>query len=92
MLQINNRSIQDLQIFGDPSRVPIVIVERVINAPSHSLSGNSLLNPWNQENTKDLNGRVSPPSDRQLLGANTHQNGRVLKIVVFVHGFQVCFV
>lgn len=87
-MRINNRSIQDLQIFGDPSRVPIVIVERVINAPSHSLSGNSLLNPWNQENTKDLNSRVSPPSDRQLLGANTHQNGRVLKIVVFVHGFQ----
>ncbi|MBA0792611.1 hypothetical protein Gohar_017095, partial [Gossypium harknessii] len=42
-MRINNRSIQDMQIFGDPSGVPIVIMERVINAPRRTVSDISFL-------------------------------------------------
>ncbi|KAA3476572.1 protein FAM135B-like protein isoform X1 [Gossypium australe] len=37
---MNNRSIQDMQIFGDPSGIPIVIIEHVINAPQRASSDN----------------------------------------------------
>ncbi|KAG9129466.1 hypothetical protein Leryth_013059 [Lithospermum erythrorhizon] len=66
-MKINNRSIQDLHIFGDPSRIPIVIVERAVNAPRPSGGGLSV-------NTTSAQ--------------NTRHAGRILKIVVFVHGFQ----
>ncbi|TKY45378.1 FAM135A protein [Spatholobus suberectus] len=42
-LKINNSSIQDMQIFGDPLHMPIVIVEHVINVARHCPSANSLL-------------------------------------------------
>lgn len=70
---MNSCSIQDLQIFGDPSRIPIIIIERVVNALLHSNSGNSKF--WNMD-SKDTHGN--------------QQNGRALKIAVFVHGFLVC--
>ncbi|KAK4770497.1 hypothetical protein SAY87_031029 [Trapa incisa] len=78
-MRINHRSIQDLQIFGNPSRIPIVTVERVVNAPRRTVSVNaysSLLNGTGFENTKR-----QPVSGLQ-------QSGRILKVVVFVHGFQ----
>ena len=68
ILQINNRSIQDMHIFGDPSSIPIVIVERVMNAPRRTISGLNL----------DTANKISAPQT----------STRVLKIVVFVHGFQ----
>ncbi|KAL8153771.1 hypothetical protein V2J09_011531 [Rumex salicifolius] len=37
-MRINSRSIQDMQIYGDLSNVPVVIVERVMNAPIGSNS------------------------------------------------------
>ncbi|KAG1369804.1 putative protein FAM135B [Cocos nucifera] len=40
-LQINSQSIQDMQIFGDPSHVPVILVEQhIMNFPLHG-SGNS---------------------------------------------------
>ncbi|WZZ13593.1 hypothetical protein YC2023_106682 [Brassica napus] len=42
-MRINNRSIQDMHILGDPMRVPIIIIERVLNAPRRTLSDNSYL-------------------------------------------------
>lgn len=87
MLQINSRSIQDLQIFGDPSSVPVVIVERVINAPRRSSSGNSYFGQAIQRAPSTLLTELSSASI--VSGANHLQNGRVLKIVIFVHGFQV---
>ncbi|PIN22649.1 hypothetical protein CDL12_04633 [Handroanthus impetiginosus] len=87
-MRINNRSIQDLQIFGDPSRIPIVIVERVVNAPVRSTSGNSYFSQVEKKDTNSsIDGLGADPSNK-LSGASTRQNGRVLKIVVFVHGFQ----
>lgn len=89
-LQINNRSIQDLHIFGDPSRIPIVIVERVVNAPIRSTIGNSSFSLLDQKDTNALIAGVdSNPSNK--LSGTTRQSGRTLKIVVFVHGFQACF-
>ncbi|KAI3697055.1 hypothetical protein L6452_29781 [Arctium lappa] len=81
-MRINNRSIQDLHIFGDPSRIPIIIVERVVNAPLHSPSGNSY---FRNMDPKDTNGLL-PEIDSRFSG--NQQKGRVLKIAVFVHGFQ----
>lgn len=80
-LQINNRSIQDMHIFGDPLHIPIVIVERVMNAPRRTISDNSYLR--NLEFTSIQTGL-------KLDSANEiSASPRVLKIVVFVHGFQV---
>lgn len=91
LLQINNRFIQDLHMFGDPSRIPIVIVERVVNAPVRATSGNSYFSLLDQKDSNNVIAGVDSKSSNKLSG-ETRQNGRVLKIVVFVHGFQVCFV
>lgn len=85
--QINSRSIQDVHIFGDPSRIPIVIVERVVNAPRRTVSVNSY---FNHMNLKDYPGLISGPSYEAAKKPSTQQNGRILKVVVFVHGFQAC--
>ncbi|KAL0342774.1 UNVERIFIED_CONTAM: hypothetical protein Scaly_1940000 [Sesamum calycinum] len=83
-MMMNNRSIQDMHIFGDPARIPIVIVERVINAPLRSTSGNSYFTQLDRKDTNSLMaGSGSNPI--KLTG---RPNDRVLKIVVFVHGFQ----
>ncbi|XP_060204743.1 uncharacterized protein LOC132632712 isoform X2 [Lycium barbarum] len=87
-MRINSRSIQDMHIFGDPSRIPIVIIERVVNAPMRSTSGNSY---FIQREPKDVNSllvEAHAKGTKKIHGASPGQNGRVLKIVVFVHGFQ----
>ncbi|KAL3618006.1 hypothetical protein CASFOL_038327 [Castilleja foliolosa] len=86
-MRMNNRSIQDLQIFEDPSRIPIVVVERVVNAPVRSTSGNSYFSQLDQKDTNSLTAGVDSDPSNKLSGA-TRQNNRILKIVVFVHGFQ----
>ncbi|KAK3425674.1 hypothetical protein EUGRSUZ_F02184 [Eucalyptus grandis] len=83
-MRINSRSIQDMHIFGDPSRIPIVIVERVVNAPRRTVSVNSY---FNHMNLKDYPG-LSGPSYDAAKKPSTQQSGRVLKAVIFVHGFQ----
>lgn len=86
MVQINNRAIQDMHIFGDPMRVPIVIIERVWNSPKRTFSDR-------------LSMRHVDKIDSNLLNEHDDENGsakhnipqhsgRELKIVVFVHGFQ----
>lgn len=89
-MQINNRSIQDLHIFGDPSRIPIIIVERVVNAPLRSTSGNSYFAHPNQKDAPSLLTDIGSKAKHKVSGPGPQQQGRVLKIVVFVHGFQVC--
>lgn len=84
--QINNRSIQDIHILGDPMRVPIVIIERVLNAPRRTLSDNSYLRHVGMLDTSVLNGQYDEPEITKA--TNSQQSSRELKIVVFVHGFQ----
>lgn len=83
-MQINSCSIQDMHIFGDPSHAPVVFVEQqAINLPnytdSHSLDQNGATNLTVP--AKDVIPRFSPEPKK---------TGRVLRVVVFVHGFQAC--
>lgn len=89
-MQINNRSIQDMHIFGDPSRIPIVIVERVINAPRRTFSVNSYFSHLDVNDSSRLPNGVGIEAATKPTGAGVHHGGRVLKVVVFVHGFQAC--
>lgn len=87
-MRINSRSIQDMHIFGDPSRIPIMIVERTVNAPLRSTSGNSYFSRADQKNKVSPLSEVGSKAMDKLSGVNSRQSGRVLKVVVFVHGFQ----
>ncbi|KAL3513284.1 hypothetical protein ACH5RR_026001 [Cinchona calisaya] len=87
-MRINSRSIQDMHIFGDPSRIPIMIVERAVNAPLRSTSGNSYFSHADQKNKVSPLSEVGSKAIDNLPGASTRQSGRILKMVVFVHGFQ----
>lgn len=77
-----------MHIFGDPSRIPIVIVERVVNAPLRSTSGNSYFIHREPKDANSLLIETHSKGSKKIHGATPCQNGRVLKIVVFVHGFQ----
>lgn len=81
VVQINNRSIQDMHILGDPMRVPIIIVERVLNAPRRTLSDNSYLRHVDMLNLNNDETEITKAT-------NSKHSARELKIVVFVHGFQ----
>ncbi|XP_019092980.1 PREDICTED: protein FAM135B-like isoform X2 [Camelina sativa] len=85
-MRINNRSIQDMHILGDPMRVPIVIIERVLNAPRRTLSDNSYLRHVDLLDSNLLNGNNDEADKTKH--TNSQQSARELKIVVFVHGFQ----
>ncbi|VVA90617.1 unnamed protein product [Arabis nemorensis] len=85
-MRINNRSIQDMHILGDPMRVPIIIIERVLNAPRRTLSDNSYLRHVDMLDSSPLNGHSDEAENTKA--TNSQQSGRELKIVVFVHGFQ----
>lgn len=87
-MKINSRSVQDMHIFGDPSRIPIIIVERAVNSPLRSTSGNSFFTNLDQKYKENPFSVAGLKSTDLLSGASQKQNGRVLKIVVFVHGFQ----
>uniref|UniRef100_A0A1J3IMM7 DUF676 domain-containing protein n=1 Tax=Noccaea caerulescens TaxID=107243 RepID=A0A1J3IMM7_NOCCA len=85
-MRINNRAIQDMHIFGDPMRVPIVITERVWNAPRRTFSENSYMRHVDRIDSSLLTGHDDESGTRKH--NNLQHSGRELKIVVFVHGFQ----
>ncbi|CDY57934.1 BnaA06g38020D [Brassica napus] len=79
-MRINNRGIQDMHIFGDPMRVPIVIIERVWNAPKRTFSDRSSMRHVDKIDSSLLN------DENRSIKHNTPQHsGRELKIVVFGH-------
>jgi hypothetical protein len=93
-MRINNRSIQDMHIFGDPSRIPIIIIERIgiANAPMRASSINSYFSETDpKDKHASLLSGVSTKSINKLSSTSFRQGGRTLKIVIFVHGFQVMF-
>lgn len=79
-----------MHIFGDPSRIPIIIVERAVNSPLRSTSGNSFFSSLDQKYKENPFSLARFNSTDLLSGASRKQNSHVLKIVVFVHGFQAC--
>ncbi|TYH30985.1 hypothetical protein ES288_A01G138900v1 [Gossypium darwinii] len=85
-MRINNRSIQDMQIFGDPSGVPIVIMERVINAPRRTVSDISFLKNFDVMHLATTSTVLEAGKSQSSTSAA--RSGHDLKIVVFVHGFQ----
>ncbi|XP_043811132.1 uncharacterized protein LOC110610261 isoform X3 [Manihot esculenta] len=87
-MKINNQSIQDMHIFGDPLRIPIIIVERVMNAPRRALSEHSYFRNVDLIDSPILLSQPSIEAETSLFSSNLKQNGRELKVVVFVHGFQ----
>lgn len=87
IMQINNRSLQDMYIFEDPLHIPIIIVERMANM-GRSPSLNSYFNALETKANLLLeNGSRATNKSR----SSPQQNGQVLRVVVFVHGFQACF-
>lgn len=76
-------------IFGDLSRVPIVIVERMMSAPRRTNSENSYLRQVELSESLTLQTDSSVTVDKK---SAPRSNARVLKIVVFVHGFQASMV
>ncbi|KAE8679923.1 Serine esterase family protein, putative isoform 4 [Hibiscus syriacus] len=76
---INNRSIQDMQIFGDPSAVPIVIMEPVMNVPRRSISDKSYLRNF------DVMSLATTTTFSEAGSTSAAENRHDLKIVVFVH-------
>ncbi|KAH1237628.1 Protein FAM135B [Glycine max] len=84
-MRINNRSLQDMYIFGDPLRVPIIIVERLENM-YRSASVKSYFLPL-----EDKARHILENGSRaiiQLPRNSPQQNEHVLRVVVFVHGNQ----
>ncbi|XP_040950955.1 uncharacterized protein [Gossypium hirsutum] len=86
-MRMNNRSIQDMHIFRDPSGIPIVIIEHVMNAPQHTSSDNLYMR--NLDIIDSITTSTVPSSEavKKLSSASAAQSGRDLKIVIFVHGF-----
>ncbi|XP_034896961.1 uncharacterized protein [Populus alba] len=91
-MRINNRSIQDMYIFGDPLRIPIMIVERVANAPRRTLSENSYFRNLELVDSHSLHcgpgAEAEAEAGKKQSGGVLPKNGRELKVVIFVHGFQ----
>ncbi|GMI82744.1 hypothetical protein like AT1G58350 [Hibiscus trionum] len=87
-MKINSRSIQDMQIFGDPSAAPIVIVERVTNAPRRTLSYNSFMKNLDVLDSVASPADISSEEGKKPSRSKAAKRSRDLKVVVFVHGFQ----
>ena len=70
-----------MYIFGDPSHVPVIHVERHVLDFSMHASGRAsfAISPKGAGEKTFLKQSVS----------GAHNNSRLLKVVVFVHGFQV---
>ncbi|XP_061373154.1 uncharacterized protein LOC133315535 isoform X2 [Gastrolobium bilobum] len=84
-MRINNRSLQDMYIFGDPLLVPIVVVERLTNE-YRSASVNSNVIPL--ENNAGHILKNESRATNKLCGSSPQQNEHILRVAVFVHGFQ----
>lgn len=87
LMQINNRSLQDMYLFGDPLLVPIIIVERMANVYRTASLDSSYISMENDARHILGNGSRSA----KKWSGSSQQNSHVLRVVVFVHGFQACF-
>lgn len=91
-VQINNLSIQDMYIFGDALHVPVVLVEHhAMNVMLRSTSCNSSLSTLDKNDLPTIPMVPGFKVASKLLDAGPQRNGRALRAVIFVHGFQVCF-
>ncbi|XP_028800982.1 protein FAM135B [Neltuma alba] len=84
-MRINNRSLQDMHIFGDPLCAPIIIVERMTNI-LRSTSVNSYFDHSAEKAKYPLEN--GSRATNKFSASSPEQKQHVLRIVVFVHGFQ----
>ncbi|PWZ25673.1 Protein FAM135B [Zea mays] len=86
-MKINTPSVQDMHIYADPSCIPVVRIEQhVMVIPQHCSSKDFLTDASEPAHTI-----VPPPLlQGQSLGEETcgFKSGRILRAVIFVHGFQ----
>uniref|UniRef100_A0A453K892 DUF676 domain-containing protein n=1 Tax=Aegilops tauschii subsp. strangulata TaxID=200361 RepID=A0A453K892_AEGTS len=86
-MKINTRSVQDMHIYADPSRVPVVLIEQhVMVVPQHGSNKDLASSSSEQKDTI-----VLPKLQGESLvlkNINGKKGGRVLRAVIFVHGFQ----
>ncbi|CAN1324779.1 Protein FAM135B [Linum perenne] len=87
-MKINNRSLQDMHIYKDPSRIPIIMLDHFVNAPSPSSGGHSYISHLDQKIISSTSRETSSAFNKVVLNSSFEHNSRILKVVVFVHGFQ----
>ncbi|CAN6438819.1 unnamed protein product [Victoria cruziana] len=87
-MKINNRSIQDMYIFGDPSRVPVIAVEQHKIRGLDKGVGNLSINNTELKDISDSHARPVSKHVWKSVGTGRRRHGRQLSFVVFVHGFQ----
>ncbi|CAA7396890.1 unnamed protein product [Spirodela intermedia] len=86
-MKINNCAIQDMYIFGDPSRVPIILVERHVMDLRMHASGRASFSGSLEKKATSATGTGDKALMKLFVGG-AQRNSRTLRIVVFVHGFQ----
>lgn len=75
-----------MQIYADPSRVPVVLIEQhVMVVPQH---GSSKVLATNSSEQKDMIVLPKLQGDSLALKSSAGKKGRILRAVIFVHGFQ----
>ncbi|CAN6349060.1 unnamed protein product [Urochloa humidicola] len=86
-MKINTYSVQDMHIYADPSHVPVVLIEQhVMVVPQHGSSKDLAPNASEQKDTI-----VLPKLQGDSLAPKSSagkKSGRILRAVIFVHGFQ----
>ncbi|PWZ45848.1 Protein FAM135B [Zea mays] len=90
-MKINTQSVQDMHIYADPSHVPVVLIEQhVMVVPQHSSSKDLASNASEQKDTivlPKLQGESLVPKS-----SAGKKSGRILRAVIFVHGFQASYI
>ncbi|GJN13711.1 hypothetical protein PR202_gb00447 [Eleusine coracana subsp. coracana] len=86
-LTINTQSVQDMHMYADPSRVPVVLIEQhVMVVPQHGSSKDMASDASEQKDTIVLPKLQGEPL--ALKSSAGKKGGRILRAVIFVHGFQ----
>lgn len=82
-MKMNSRALQDMQIFGVPSLLPILVVESH-TVPMETIASNTTLP------SKHIGSGTSFLLEKpgNLLQLASKTPGKVLRVVIFVHGFQ----
>jgi precorrin-2 methylase len=76
-----------MHIYADPSRVPVVLIEQhLMVVPQHASSKDLATNSSEQKDTIVLPKLQGESSALKIAGGK--KGGRVLRAVIFVHGFQ----
>ncbi|KAF0895854.1 hypothetical protein E2562_016582 [Oryza meyeriana var. granulata] len=86
-MKINARSVQDMQIYANPSEIPVVHIEQhVMVVPQHG-SSKLLVRSASEANNTAVQHKLHGKHVARIpsCGGNI---GQILRAVIFVHGFQ----